>query len=642
MTTPLREQLADYLALRRALGYRLARPEKLLNQFIDYVECGGETTITVVSALSWARLPGNGGSNWWAYRLAAVRGFATYLHGIDTAHEVPTPDLLPQRPRRASPYLYSEAEIAALIAATSMLSTPLRRATFATLIGLLAVTGIRVGDAIALDRGDVDLTKGRLTVRYGKFGKTRELALHPSTVAALRRYRRLQRRLAPATGTAAFFVSQAGTPADLLQRPPRVPPGCAGGRADVTLCVVSAPDPRSEALVRGPGDARCLCRRRRRAGPADAAVHLARSCPSSQYVLVPVRVAGADGRRRATPRYLPRRPVSRSKMSALAPTLQAFFTDRLIAQRNVSGNTIAAYRDTLRLLLRYASDRTGRPPSRLDLADLDAPLIAAFLNHLEAERGNSVRTRNARLAAIHSLFRYAALAHPDHAETIARVLAIPPKRFDRALVTWLDELEVEALITACDLNTWTGQRDHALLLLAVQTGLRISELIGLVRSDLHLGAGAHVACHGKGRKDRITPLTTVTVAVLRAWLDQQPGDPTDPLFPTRRHRPLSRDAVEHRLAHYTAKATASCPSLHGKTITTHVLRHTTAMRLLHAGVDTSVIALWLGHVSVETTQIYLHADLELKDKALARTRPPHTTSGRYQPPDTLLAWLEAL
>jgi integrase/recombinase XerD len=329
-------------------------------------------------------------------------------------------------------------------------------------------------------------------------------------------------------------------------------------------------------------------------------------------------------------------------MSALAPTLQAFFADRLIAQRHVSGNTIVAYRDTLRLLLRYASDRTGRPPSRLDLADLDAPLIAAFLDHLETKRGNSVRTRNARLAAIHSLFRYAALAHPDHAETIARVLAIPPKRFDRALVTWLDEHEIDALIAACDLNTWTGRRDHALLLLAVQTGLRISELIGLVRSDLHLGAGAHVACHGKGRKDRITPLTTVTVAVLRDWIDQQPGDPTDPLFPTRRYRPLSRDAVEHRLAHYTAKATAGCPSLHGKMITAHVLRHTTAMRLLHAGVDTSVIALWLGHESVETTQIYLHADLELKEKALARTRPPHAASGRYQPPDTLLAWLEAL
>lgn len=329
-------------------------------------------------------------------------------------------------------------------------------------------------------------------------------------------------------------------------------------------------------------------------------------------------------------------------MSALAPTLQAFFTDRLTAQRHASGHTIAAYRDTLRLLLGYASDHRGVPPSQLDLADLDAPLIAAFLDHLEQQRGNTVRTRNARLAAIHSLFRYAALTHPEHAESIARVLAIPPKRFDRALVTYLTEPEVDALLAACDLATWTGRRDHALLLLAVQTGLRISELTGLTRTDVHLGAGAHVACHGKGRKDRITPLTAATVAVLRDWLDEQHGDPGDPLFPTRRGRPLSRDAIEHRITNYVVKAAIACPTLHGKTITAHTLRHTTAMRLLHAGVDTSIIALWLGHVSVDTTQIYLHADMQLKEKALARTRPPNSHAGRYQPPDKLIAWLEAL
>jgi integrase len=211
MTGPLREQLGDYLTLRRALGYRLARPEKLLNQFLDHLDRRGETVITVVSALDWARLPGNGNSNWWAYRLSAVRGFAAYLHSIDPVHEVPAPDLLPQRPLRASPYLYSGTEVAALIAAAGTLSAPLRRATFATLIGLLAVTGMRVGEAIALDRADVDFTAGRITVRSGKFGKTRELALHPSTVDALRRYQRLRRRLAPGTGTPAFFVSLAGT-----------------------------------------------------------------------------------------------------------------------------------------------------------------------------------------------------------------------------------------------------------------------------------------------------------------------------------------------------------------------------------------------------------------------------------------------
>jgi integrase/recombinase XerD len=329
-------------------------------------------------------------------------------------------------------------------------------------------------------------------------------------------------------------------------------------------------------------------------------------------------------------------------VSTLAPTLQAFFTDRLIAQRHASDHTIAAYRDTLRLLLGYASDRTGVSPSRLDLAALDAPLIAAFLDYLQTGRDNSVRTRNARLAAIHSLFRFAALTHPEHAGSIARVLAIPPKRFDRALVTYLTEPEVDALLAACDVETWTGRRDHALLLLAAQTGLRISELTGLTHADVHLGVGAHVACHGKGRKDRITPLTSGTVTVLRGWLGEQRGQPTDPLFPTRRGKPLSRDAIEHRIAHYAAKAVIACPSLRGKTITAHVLRHTTAMRLLHAGVDTSVIALWLGHVSVDTTQIYLHADLELKEKALARTRPPNRRTGRYQPPDSLIAWLEEL
>jgi len=329
-------------------------------------------------------------------------------------------------------------------------------------------------------------------------------------------------------------------------------------------------------------------------------------------------------------------------MSALAPTLQAFFTDRLIRQRQASGHTVAAYRDTWRLLLGYAATRTGSPPAQLDLADLDAPLIAAFLDHLEHERGNSVRTRNARLAAIHSLFRFAALAHPEHAASISRVLAIPPKRFDRALITYLTEPEVDALLACCDQETWTGRRDHALLLLAVQTGLRISELTGLTCGDLHLDAGAHVACHGKGRKDRITPLTSETVAVLRDWLSEHNGDPDAPLFPTRRGARLSRDAIEHRLAHYAGRAADCCPSLRGKAITAHVLRHTTAMRLLHAGVDTSVIALWLGHVSVETTQIYLHADLNLKEQALARTRPPNGRTGRYQPSDSLIAWLEGL
>ena len=329
-------------------------------------------------------------------------------------------------------------------------------------------------------------------------------------------------------------------------------------------------------------------------------------------------------------------------MTALAPTLQAFFTDRLARQRHASPHTIAAYRDTWRLLLSYASAKTAKQPSQLDLADLDAPLLGAFLDHLERTRGNSPRTRNARLAAVHSMFAYAALQHPEHAETIARVLAIPPKRFDKALVTWLTEAEIAALLTAPDRSTWAGRRDHALILLAAQTGLRISELAGLTTGDVHLGAGAHVSCAGKGRKQRITPLTAATAAVLRIWLAERGGQPGQPLFPTRTGGQLSRDAIEHRLAKHTAAAAARCPSLNAKKVTMHTLRHTAAMRLLQAGTGTSVIALWMGHEQAETTQIYLHADLALKERALARTRPPGARPGRYRPPDKLLAFLEAL
>ena len=329
-------------------------------------------------------------------------------------------------------------------------------------------------------------------------------------------------------------------------------------------------------------------------------------------------------------------------MSALAPTLQAFFTQRLVQERNASPHTIAAYRDTIRLLLRFATQRCGREPSMLDFAELDADTVAAFLDHLQVTRGNSARTRNARLAAIHSLFRYAALRHPEHAQDIQRVLSIPPKRTDRALVTFLDQQEIDALLAAPDRMTWTGRRDHALLLLAIQTGLRASELTGLNVADVPLTGAAHVTCEGKGRKQRTTPLTRTTSAVLGVWLAERAGGPSDPLFPTIRSRRLSRDALERRLQIHVERAASHCPSLKGKNVTLHTLRHTAAMQLLHAGIDSTVIALWLGHERVETTQIYLHADLALKEKALARTKPSHVQPGRYRPPDQLLAFLEAL
>jgi integrase/recombinase XerD len=329
-------------------------------------------------------------------------------------------------------------------------------------------------------------------------------------------------------------------------------------------------------------------------------------------------------------------------MSALAPTLQAYFLDRLIAQRHASAHTIRAYRDTMRLLLGFSQERLATPAAQLDIADLDADLIAAFLDHLEHERDNTIATRNARLAAIHSLFRFAALRHPEHAGVIERVLAIPPKRHDRALVTYLSDPEIDALLAAPDPSTWIGRRDRAMLQVAIETGLRVSELTGLTCADVHPGTGAHISCHGKGRKDRITPLTTQTAAVLRSWLSERAGLARDPLFPTTRGTPLGRDAVDRRLAKHTAAAARTQQSLQDKTVTPHVLRHTAAMRLLHAGVDSAVIALWLGHERVETTQIYLHADLAIKERALARTTPPTTKPGRYTPPDALLAFLDGL
>ena len=329
-------------------------------------------------------------------------------------------------------------------------------------------------------------------------------------------------------------------------------------------------------------------------------------------------------------------------MTALAPTLQAFFTERLVHQLGASAHTITDYRDAWRLLLAFTASRTGIAPTKLDIADLDAPLIAEFLNHLENERGNSIRTRNGRLAAIHSTFSFAALRHPEHAETIARVLAIPPKRYDRPQVTYLTRAEATALLKAPDRGTWTGRRDRAWILLVLTSGLRVSELTGLTRGDLNLGTGPHVLCHGKGRKDRTTPVTVEAVAVLRTWVKELPPDGATPLFPTRTGRAMSREAIAARLNVYSHHAASSCPSLSAKRVTPHVLRHTAAMRLLDAGVDAITIALWLGHASTDTTQIYLHADLALKERAIARTTPTGTRPGRYQPGDRLLAFLEAL
>ncbi len=329
-------------------------------------------------------------------------------------------------------------------------------------------------------------------------------------------------------------------------------------------------------------------------------------------------------------------------MTLIAATLQAFFTERLARQRQASPRTVAAYRDTLKLLLQFMHTRTGKAPSQLDWDDLDADTITAFLTHLEAERHNSVRTRNLRLTAIRSLFSYAALRHPEHALLIQRVLAIPPKRFDKRIVEFLNDSEVDALLAAPDPHRWEGRRDRVMFHVAVQTGLRVSELTGLTCGDVALGDSPSLRCHGKGRKQRFVPLDGATSAALQTWLSERGGGASEPLFPTRTGRRLSRDAVALRLATHAQTAAANCPTLAGRRLHPHVLRHTCAMSLLQAGVDTTVIALWLGHAGVRSTDAYVHADITLKERALALTTPAAVKSGRYRPPDKVLAFLESL
>ena len=329
-------------------------------------------------------------------------------------------------------------------------------------------------------------------------------------------------------------------------------------------------------------------------------------------------------------------------MTLIAPTLQAFFTERLIGQRQASPHTVSAYRDCFRLLFEHLAATTGTTPADLDFDDLNADTISGFLTHLEQDRGVATSTRNARLAAIRSMFRFASFRHPEHAATIARVLAIPAKRGHRPLVTFLTTAEIDAFIAAPDSTRWTGRRDHALLGFAIQTGLRVSELSAVRTSDIQTGRGPHVRVLGKGRKERITPLAGPTVKTLRTWLDERGGQPADPLFPSPSGGPLGRDAIRKLVVKHAGTAAATCPTLTAKHIGVHTLRHSCAMNLLHSGVDLATIALWLGHEDLRTVQHYLHADLTLKERALARVTPANVQPGRYRPPDPILAFLDNL
>lgn len=323
--------------------------------------------------------------------------------------------------------------------------------------------------------------------------------------------------------------------------------------------------------------------------------------------------------------------------------LESFFTKRLIAQRRASPHTIGSYRDTFRLLLQFAEKRLGKTPSKLTLEDLQAPFLGTFLDDLESARANTTRSRNLRLAAIRSFFRYIALEVPQFSGLIQRVLAIPNKRQPRPLVGFLTRPEIDALLAVPDRNTWLGRRNHALLLTAIQTGLRLSEITSIRRQDVSLGKGAHIRCEGKGRRERCTPLAKSSVIVLTAWIREQgEDDGTSLLFPTMRGDRLSADAVQHLVRKSAALAQQTCPSLTDKRVTPHVLRHTTAMELLQSGIDRTLIALWLGHESVETTQIYLDANLAIKEEILAKTTPINAKGGRYRPDDDLLAFLKGL
>lgn len=327
--------------------------------------------------------------------------------------------------------------------------------------------------------------------------------------------------------------------------------------------------------------------------------------------------------------------------TTLPALVQGFFTDRLCLQMEASSHTIACYRDTFRLLLKFAGERFGKPPVRLYVEEINVDLIADFLLHCETVRGNSVRSRNTRLAAVRSFFRYVAMTDPSKLLHCQRILAMPNKRGVKRAVTFLNTDETEALLAAPERTTWTGQRDHLLLLLALQTGLRASELVNLKCGDVVLGNGAYIRCMGKGRKERCTPLRRDTVRLLESWLGKYPDD-RKPLFPSVRGEQLSRDALEHLVRKHCVTASHVCPSLVSKRVTPHTLRHSTAMELLRHGVDQAVIALWLGHESVATTQVYIHADMRIKEKALARMTTSGAPPDRFRPDDQLLAFLDEL
>jgi integrase len=627
----------DYLGMRRSVGYALRQEGRLLADFVGYCERRGITRVTTEAALGWATEPSSAGPNWWTKRLAVVRGFAAHLQTVEADTEVPPKGLLPSRASRTTPYLFSPTEITALMAAARALAHPLRAASFEALIGLMAITGLRTGETMALDRADVDLEAGMLTIWRSKLGKSRLLPLHETTTAALAAYAARRDELCPRPATASFLLSGGGTRLN---------------HTNTSTTFVGLLD--GAGIVTQPG-----CRRPRlydlrhgfavatlvawHAEGADVQARL----PALSTWMGHIKPSTTYWYLQAAPELLavtapalgalPRRPA----VTALAPILQAYFTQRL-AQRQASPHTVASYRDTFSLLLRFAQQRLGKPPATLEVTDVDAALVGAFLDH-PRNRARQLRRdpqQPPRRGPLAVLLRGAAM--PRTRRNHRPGPGDPGQTHRHTIVSFLTADEVQALLASPDRATRPGRRDHVLLLVAVQTGLRVSELTGLTCGDVTLRAGANLRCRGKGRKERATPLTRPTARVIRDWLTERHGEPTDPLFPNRAGGRLSPDAVADLLAKHLTTAADRCPSLKAKRVSPHTLRHTAAMTLLRAGVDTSTIALWLGHAGTKVTQVYLHADLALKEIALARTAPPTIGRTRYQPPDQLLAFLENL
>jgi len=632
----------DYLELRRGLGFKLVNHGACLGEFVSFLEQKKTSQITTALAVQFAMLHPQQEPKAKAGRYSVVRGFASYRVGADPATEIPPIGLVRGRSQRARPYLYSDQEVRQLLEAARHLPSTysLRPWTYYCFFGLLAVTGMRLGEALNLQCQDIDWAEGLLTLRRTKFGKSRLVPLDASTVKVLAAFaERRNRFIAECSGRTSshFFVTKFGT---RLRDAYVYRVFWALSRQIGIRCPGTNRGPRLHDF-RHRFAIETLLRWYRAGEDVAGALHLPRSCTGHRYLLVLELHTGTHGSRRETSRAT----LGRNPMNTpvdLSPLLEAFFTQRLIAQRKASPHTINSYRDTFSLLLKFAERRLRCQPSKLTLENLAAPFLAAFLDHLETTRANGARTRNLRLAAIHSFFRYAALEAPQHAGLIQRVLAIPRKRYSRALVDFLTRPEIEALLSVANRNTWIGRRDHAFLLTAVQTGLRLSELTSLRQQDVSLGAGAYVRCEGKGRKERCTPLAKPTATVLDVWIKHQGKDASRFLFPSTRGGRLSADAVQHLVAKHAKAAQKICPSLTKKNVSPHVLRHSAAMEMLQAGVDRSMISIWLGHESIETTQIYLDANLTIKDEILAKTDPVKSTPLRYRPGDRLLNFLSSL